>query len=38
MLEIDSFDKNLLSGIDSAFCCIGTTFNDVFKNSKSSRI
>ena len=35
MLEIDSFDKNLLSGIDSAFCCIGTTFNDVFKNSKA---
>ncbi len=35
MLEISSFDKNLLTEIDSAFCCIGTTFNDVFKNSKA---
>lgn len=36
MLDISSFDQSLLTNINMAFCCIGTTFNDVFKKSKAS--
>jgi len=35
MLEIEHFDKTLLQGVNASFCCIGTTFNDVFKSSKA---
>jgi len=36
MLDIASFDKKLLKGVNVAFCTIGTTFNDVFKESKAA--
>jgi len=36
MLEIGTFDTELLKGINVAFCAIGTTFNDVFKESKAA--
>ena len=35
MLKIGSFDIELLKGVNVAFCTIGTTFNDVFKESKA---
>lgn len=35
MLEISTFDSSLVKGANAAFCCIGTTFNDVFKSSKA---
>jgi oxidoreductase len=35
MIEIGSLDPQLSNGANAAFCCIGTTFNDVFKNSKA---
>jgi uncharacterized protein YbjT (DUF2867 family) len=35
MLDIENLDKNLLPGVNASFCCIGTTFNDVFKSSKA---
>jgi oxidoreductase len=36
MLEIGSIDPEIAKGANMAFCCIGTTFNDVFKNSKAA--
>jgi len=36
MLEIGSFNVELLKGVNAAFCTIGTTFNDVFKESKAA--
>ena len=36
MLDISSFDTELLKGVNVAFCTIGTTFNDVFKKSKAA--
>jgi oxidoreductase len=36
MIEIGSFDTELLKGVNVAFCTIGTTFNDVFKESKAA--
>lgn len=36
MLEIGSFNLELLKGTNTAFCTIGTTFNDVFKKSKAN--
>lgn len=36
MLEIGSFDLELVKGVNAAFCTIGTTFNDVFKESKAA--
>lgn len=36
MLEIASFDLELVKGVNAAFCTIGTTFNDVFKESKAA--
>ena len=36
MLEIASLNLELVKGANAAFCCIGTTFNDVFKSSKAT--
>jgi hypothetical protein len=36
MLEIGSFDPEIASGCNAAFCCIGTSFYDVFKKSKAA--
>jgi len=36
MLEISSLNPEIARGSNAAFCCIGTTFNDVFKRSKSA--
>ena len=36
MLQIGSFDAEKVKGINTAFSCIGTTFNDVFKESKAA--
>lgn len=36
MLEIGNMDPKLVEGANAAFCCIGTTFNDVFKKSKET--
>ena len=35
MIEIGSLDPQIANGANAAFCCIGTTFNDVFKKSKA---
>ena len=35
MLEMSTTLPNIANGFDAAFCCIGTTFNDVFKKSKA---
>jgi len=35
MLDISSLDPEIVKGSNAAFCCIGTTFNDVFKSSKA---
>lgn len=35
MLEIGSLKTDIANGANAAFCCIGTTFNDVFKKSKA---
>ena len=35
MLEMSTTLPNIADGYDAAFCCIGTTFNDVFKKSKA---
>ena len=35
MLEISNMDINIAKDANAAFCCIGTTFNDVFKSSKA---
>lgn len=36
MLEISLFNLELVKGVNTAFCTIGTTFNDVFKDSKAA--
>ncbi len=36
MLEMSTALPNIANGYDAAFCCIGTTFNDVFKKSKAA--
>jgi len=36
MLEIGKLDVQVADGANAAFCCIGTTFNDVFKSSKAT--
>jgi oxidoreductase len=36
MLDIATFDTELIKGVNVAFCTIGTTFNDVFKESKAA--
>lgn len=36
MLELSTTHPNIANGFDAAFCCIGTTFNDVFKQSKAA--
>lgn len=36
MLEIGKLDPAKVGDTDVAFCCIGTTFNDVFKSSKAA--
>ena len=36
MLEMSTTLPNIADGYDAAFCCIGTTFNDVFKKSKAA--
>lgn len=36
MLKIAQVDNALIKDCNVAFCCIGTTFNDVFKNSKAA--
>lgn len=36
MLEIGKLDVNVAEDANVAFCCIGTTFNDVFKSSKAT--
>lgn len=36
MLELSTTHPNIADGFDAAFCCIGTTFNDVFKKSKAA--
>lgn len=36
MLEIGNLDTSIAKNANVAFCCIGTTFNDVFKSSKAT--
>jgi len=36
MCEMSTTHPDIASGCNVAFCCIGTTFNDVFKNSKAA--
>ena len=35
MFELSTIQPNIANGCNFAFCCIGTTFNDVFKKSKA---
>jgi hypothetical protein len=36
MLEMSTTKPDIACGCNAAFCCIGTTFNDVFKKSKAA--
>jgi oxidoreductase len=36
MFEMSTTHPDIASGCNAAFCCIGTTFNDVFKKSKAA--
>lgn len=36
MLAMSTLKPDIASGCNAAFCCIGTTFNDVFKKSKAA--
>jgi uncharacterized protein YbjT (DUF2867 family) len=36
MLEMSTATPNIADGCNAAFCCIGTSFNDVFKKSKAA--